>query len=166
MPNRRLRSASRRGMGRLLGGRARSGKCQFQMAILREPNRDETSAVSWTEPVPRPRGRYVYDRSGFSAGTDLVTLGRHSCPGTPSFQADRSPSLEGGRVGGTDPMGDQEAGRSRVLVIEDSKADQAVYRRTLHEFDLEFAESGESGPGPARRGAGSTWSSSTTTCPG
>ena len=42
-------------------------------------------------------------------------------------------------------MIDHEAGRSRVLVIEDSKADQSVYRRTLREFDLEFADSGESG---------------------
>jgi two-component system NtrC family sensor kinase len=42
-------------------------------------------------------------------------------------------------------MIDHEAGRRRVLVIEDSKADQSVYRRTLHEFDLEFADSGESG---------------------
>ena len=42
-------------------------------------------------------------------------------------------------------MIDHEAGRSRVLVIEDSKADQSVYRRTLHEFDLEFADSGEAG---------------------
>ena len=42
-------------------------------------------------------------------------------------------------------MIDRDAGRSRVLVIEDSKADQSVYRRTLREFDLEFADSGESG---------------------
>ncbi len=42
-------------------------------------------------------------------------------------------------------MIDQADGRSRVLVIEDSKADQSVYRRTLHEFDLSFADSGESG---------------------
>jgi two-component system, NtrC family, sensor kinase len=42
-------------------------------------------------------------------------------------------------------MIDHEAGRSRVLVIEDSKADQLVYRRTLHEFDLVFADSGEIG---------------------
>ena len=42
-------------------------------------------------------------------------------------------------------MIDHEAGRSRVLVIEDSQADQSVYRRTLHEFDLEFANSGEAG---------------------
>ncbi len=42
-------------------------------------------------------------------------------------------------------MIDQGAGRSRVLVIEDSQADQAAYRRTLREFDLEFADSGESG---------------------
>ncbi len=42
-------------------------------------------------------------------------------------------------------MIDPEAARSRVLVIEDSKADQSVYRRTLHEFDLVFADSGEKG---------------------
>ena len=42
-------------------------------------------------------------------------------------------------------MIEAEPGRSRVLVIEDSKVDQLVYRRTLHEFDLEFADSGESG---------------------
>jgi two-component system NtrC family sensor kinase len=46
---------------------------------------------------------------------------------------------------GITPMIDHEAGRSRVLVIEDSKADQLVYRRTLHEFDLVFADSGEVG---------------------
>jgi signal transduction histidine kinase len=42
-------------------------------------------------------------------------------------------------------MTDRQDGRSRVLVIEDSKPDQAAYRRTLHEFELEFADSGESG---------------------
>ena len=42
-------------------------------------------------------------------------------------------------------MIEREGGPSRVLVIEDSKADQSVYRRTLHEFDLTFADSGESG---------------------
>ncbi len=42
-------------------------------------------------------------------------------------------------------MFDPGTGQSRVLVIEDSKVDQLVYRRTLHEFDLEFADSGESG---------------------
>ena len=36
-------------------------------------------------------------------------------------------------------------GRSRVLVIEDSKADQAVFRRTLNVHDLTFAETGEAG---------------------
>jgi signal transduction histidine kinase len=39
----------------------------------------------------------------------------------------------------------QDAGQSRVLVIEDSKADQSVYRRTLHEFQLVFADNGERG---------------------
>ena len=43
-------------------------------------------------------------------------------------------------------MIEHEAGPpSRVLVIEDSKADQSVYRRTLHEFDVTFADSGELG---------------------
>ena len=42
-------------------------------------------------------------------------------------------------------MIDREAGPSRVLVIEDSQADQSVYRRTLRDFDLEFADSGEAG---------------------
>jgi two-component system NtrC family sensor kinase len=42
-------------------------------------------------------------------------------------------------------MVDHEAGPSRILVIEDSEADQSVYRRTLRGFDLEFANSGESG---------------------
>jgi two-component system, NtrC family, sensor kinase len=42
-------------------------------------------------------------------------------------------------------MTDNETERRRILVIEDNKADQSVYRRTLREFDLEFADSGESG---------------------
>ncbi len=42
-------------------------------------------------------------------------------------------------------MTDHDAGRSRILVIEDSPADRSIYRRTLHEFDLAFADSGESG---------------------
>jgi two-component system, NtrC family, sensor kinase len=42
-------------------------------------------------------------------------------------------------------MIDNEPGRRRILVIEDNKADQSVYRRTLQEFDLEFADSGEAG---------------------
>ncbi len=42
-------------------------------------------------------------------------------------------------------MPSQEAGRNRVLVIEDNKADQAVFRRTLSAYDLIFVESGESG---------------------
>jgi two-component system, NtrC family, sensor kinase len=49
-------------------------------------------------------------------------------------------------------MVDQEAGPSRILVIEDSKADQSVYRRTLQGFDLEFADSGESGLDRLARG--------------
>ena len=49
-------------------------------------------------------------------------------------------------------MIDHETGRDRVLVIEDSKADQSVYRRTLREFDLEFADSGESGLDRLARG--------------
>jgi signal transduction histidine kinase len=42
-------------------------------------------------------------------------------------------------------MTDRATRPSRVLVVEDSKADQSIYRRTLHEFELEFADSGESG---------------------
>ena len=42
-------------------------------------------------------------------------------------------------------MPNSEAGRSRVLVIEDNKADQAVLRRTLAAYDLTFVESGEAG---------------------
>ncbi len=42
-------------------------------------------------------------------------------------------------------MIDGRSPRSRVLVIEDSKVDQLVYRRTLHEFQLDFADSGELG---------------------
>ena len=42
-------------------------------------------------------------------------------------------------------MPSQEARRSRVLIIEDSKADQDVFRRTLSAYDLTFAESGEEG---------------------
>jgi signal transduction histidine kinase len=33
----------------------------------------------------------------------------------------------------------------RLLVIEDSAADQSIYRRTLRDFELEFADSGEEG---------------------
>src|SRR5947208_405674 len=36
-----------------------------------------------------------------------------------------------------------DTGPPRILVIEDSKQDQAIYRRTLAEFGLEFADSGE-----------------------
>ena len=42
-------------------------------------------------------------------------------------------------------MPSQEAGRSRVLIIEDSKADQDVFRRTLGAYNLTFVESGEEG---------------------
>ncbi len=42
-------------------------------------------------------------------------------------------------------MPGQDAGRSRVLIIEDSPADQEVFRRTLSAFDLAFVESGEEG---------------------
>ena len=42
-------------------------------------------------------------------------------------------------------MSNPSAGRSRVLVIEDSKADQAVFRRTLNAHDLTFVETGEAG---------------------
>ncbi|WZO96238.1 ATP-binding protein [Isosphaeraceae bacterium EP7] len=35
--------------------------------------------------------------------------------------------------------------RPRVLVIEDSKTDQSIYRHTLRDYDLSFADSGESG---------------------
>lgn len=33
----------------------------------------------------------------------------------------------------------------RVLIVEDSKQDQLIYRHTLRDFDLEFADSGETG---------------------
>ena len=42
-------------------------------------------------------------------------------------------------------MPSQDVGRSRVLIIEDSKADQELLRRGLRAFDLTFAESGEEG---------------------
>jgi len=42
-------------------------------------------------------------------------------------------------------MPSQDAGQSRVLIIEDSPADQEVFRRTLSAFDLAFVESGEEG---------------------
>ncbi len=42
-------------------------------------------------------------------------------------------------------MPSQESERSRVLVIEDNKADQDVFRRTLNAFDLTFVDSGEAG---------------------
>ena len=42
-------------------------------------------------------------------------------------------------------MPSPEAGRSRILVIEDSKADQELLQRTLTAFDLTFVESGEAG---------------------
>ncbi|MHC5544170.1 response regulator, partial [Singulisphaera rosea] len=42
-------------------------------------------------------------------------------------------------------MSDPSPKIPRLLVIEDSKADQLVYRRTLRDFDLEFADSGELG---------------------
>ena len=43
-------------------------------------------------------------------------------------------------------MIDNETERRRILVIEDNKADQSVYRRTLREFDLD--------PVPGANGAG------------
>ena len=33
----------------------------------------------------------------------------------------------------------------RLLIVEDSKIDQLIYRQTLRDFTLEFAESGEAG---------------------
>ena len=43
-------------------------------------------------------------------------------------------------------MGDGSAGGTpRVLVIEDSPSDRAAYRRSLREFRLDFAETGEAG---------------------
>ncbi|WP_435016167.1 sensor histidine kinase [Tundrisphaera sp. TA3] len=43
-------------------------------------------------------------------------------------------------------MGDGSAGGTpRVLVIEDNAADRAAYKRTLHAFSLQFADSGEAG---------------------
>ncbi len=42
-------------------------------------------------------------------------------------------------------MASRDAGRSRVLIIEDSRADQAILRRTLGAFDLTIVESGEEG---------------------
>ena len=42
-------------------------------------------------------------------------------------------------------MPSQDAGRSRVLIIEDNKADQDLFRRTLSAFDLTFVDSGEEG---------------------
>lgn len=42
-------------------------------------------------------------------------------------------------------MSDPSPKIPRLLVIEDSKADQLVYRRTLRDFELEFADSGELG---------------------
>ena len=42
-------------------------------------------------------------------------------------------------------MPSQDAGQSRVLIIEDSKADQDLLRRTLRAFDLTFADTGEEG---------------------
>jgi two-component system NtrC family sensor kinase len=34
---------------------------------------------------------------------------------------------------------------SRILIIDDSKGDQSIYQRTLHDFELVFADSGEAG---------------------
>ena len=42
-------------------------------------------------------------------------------------------------------MPSPDAGRSRVLVIEDSKADQSLLRRSLGAYDLTFVESGAAG---------------------
>ena len=42
-------------------------------------------------------------------------------------------------------MASRDAGRSRVLIIEDSRADQEILRRTLDAFDLTVVDSGEEG---------------------
>src|SRR6478672_1120812 len=42
-------------------------------------------------------------------------------------------------------MNEPDSQSPRLLVIEDSAQDRSIYRRTLRDFELEFADSGEAG---------------------